>query len=528
LIRRKTQDPDYWQDEFAISSDDLQYLSGLLIEDELPRSAEELGRALVLHRYQVEEELVQRALSVGIPYQPKSSYEIEGEVVFPAMDYVVGKVVRIREGENPEYGDFRVIEVAFEDGRHKEFASELLTDHPLNFDVTAQATDGDLLRSAAELADEYGALVARLLVNELESDRDFVRLADKWFRRDLLVEVHVGHLNLAEAVLDMAGGGPLPTEKLIDPVDLPQEVNRALRVFSLNYALQEDVRFDEVGPAGEVLWFLSLLEPVNVRFVPRYLQPNLVPYDPELLTAEMRELQRDLDDEWSDVDVDSENDGPVVVTLTYPHWRGGTLPFSSRISRFFSTGRTKRIRFTFIDGETGTEMPGWIVREARYVCGLGEWYRANDVPIGGYLELQPGPNPGSVVVRRRGRRSRREWLRRASVVGGRLRFEMQRTQVTGDYDEHIVLALENQDTVDQLSLEIEENQIPLSRLVRDVFPELAKLSPQGSVHASTLYSVINTLTRVPPGPVLAELVSGGRYEPVGDNYWVLSSIPSGD
>ena len=70
MIRRKTQDPVYWSDEFVVSSDDLQYLSGLLIEDELPRSSEELGRAVVLHRCQLEEALVQRALASGIPYQP--------------------------------------------------------------------------------------------------------------------------------------------------------------------------------------------------------------------------------------------------------------------------------------------------------------------------------------------------------------------------------------------------------------------------------------------------------------------------
>jgi len=46
LIRRKTQDPAYWRDEFTVTPDDLHYLSTLLIEKELPSPADELGRAL--------------------------------------------------------------------------------------------------------------------------------------------------------------------------------------------------------------------------------------------------------------------------------------------------------------------------------------------------------------------------------------------------------------------------------------------------------------------------------------------------
>ena len=70
-----------------------------------------------------------------------------------------------------------------------------------------------------------------------------------------------GHLNLAEAILDMAGGGPLPTKALLEQVGLTSNTNSNLVEFSLDHALQEDPRFDEVGPAGETLWFLNRLEP---------------------------------------------------------------------------------------------------------------------------------------------------------------------------------------------------------------------------------------------------------------------------
>jgi len=108
LIQRKTQSPAYWGDEFTVSPDDIQYLSTLLVEDELPRSAEELGRALVLHRCRQEEALIERAMSKGTPYQPKRSYEIGKQVVFPTLGYRVGEVVGVRPGHNPEYGPFQV------------------------------------------------------------------------------------------------------------------------------------------------------------------------------------------------------------------------------------------------------------------------------------------------------------------------------------------------------------------------------------------------------------------------------------
>ena len=50
------------------------------------------------------------------------------------------------------------------------------------------------------------------------------------------------------------------------------EVNRALQIFSLNYALFNDERFDEVGPAGEVLWFLNRLEPAEVISTPAVVE----------------------------------------------------------------------------------------------------------------------------------------------------------------------------------------------------------------------------------------------------------------
>jgi hypothetical protein len=525
LIERKTRNPAYWGDEFTVTPDDIQYLSTLLLDDELPRSAEELGQALVLHRCRQEKTLIERAMSKGTLYQPKHSYEIGSRVVFPALSYRIGEVTGVRPGYNPEYSAFQVIQVQFEEGEVREFASQLTSDHPLNREAQTDVDmDGDAgQHSSEELAAQYGAQVGQALKKHFESDADFVRLAGKWFRRDLLVEVHIGHLNLAEAVLDVAGGGPLPTEALLGDLELPKEITPQLRVFSLNHVLQEDDRFDEVGPAGDVLWFLRRLEPEGVQSVPPHLQYQPIDYDPALLTSEMLALERTLNDEWSDQDSPGDVSEPVTVVLTHPHWRSGTLPLTSLLAQVFPTGRTERIRFTFVEGNTGVEMPGWVVRDGRYVYGLREWYEANAIPAGAYLELERGKKPGEVVLHPRSHRPRREWIRVALAMEGRLAFEMRKKLIACEYDELMIVGEENAVVTEMLWTRVHDARTQINELIDQIFPELAKLSPQGTVHAATLYSAVNVTRRTPPGPLLAALVSSGMYAPVGDNYWVLQS-----
>ena len=520
MIQRKTQNPDYWGKEFKITSNDLQYLSTLLVEEELPRSAEELGRRLVLYHCQQEEALIKAVMSEGTPYQPKRSYAVGERVVFPAFDYQVGEIVDTRPGHNPEYAPFQVIKVKFEKGAQREFAAEFAEDHPLNREAQAVASSDAQQHTPAELADLYGQQVGRELEKRLEAEPDFVRLAGKWFPKDLLVDVHIGHLNLAEAVLDMAEGGPLPTEDLLGDLELPEEITPQLRIFSLNYVLQEDERFDEVGPAGQVLWFLHRLEPEGVRATPPLLKCQPVEYDPALLTSEMLTLENQLGDEWSDLVSLTEETQSITTILTYPHWKSGTLPLSHQLAGIFPTGRTHRIRFILVDDKTGEEMPGWVVREGRYIYGLEEWYEKQNIPVGAYLELKKSKEPGKITIRPRGR-SRREWVRVALPVEKRLTFEMRKELIACDYDELTIVTEEDPEAMERLRTRVREQNLSLRQLVTEIFPELAKLSPQGTVHAATLYSAVNVAMRTPPGPLLAELATSDTYVPVGDNYWVL-------
>jgi hypothetical protein len=75
--------------------------------------------------------------------------------------------------------------------------------------------------------------------------------------------------------------------------------------------------------------------------------------------------------------------------------------------------------------------------------------------------------------------------------------------------------------VDEVWLRAEEHQRPLAELIQDIFPHLARLSPQGTVHSKTLYSAMNVVRRIPPRPLFAELAIHPAIKAVGDGYWVL-------
>lgn len=522
MLQRQTQAARYWIEDFQIERADVDHLYTILLERETPLLTDEMALALVRYRIWKEEEEITKRRSESNIYQPKSTYEIGQRVTFPAQDYAVGSIVGTRPGHNPECGDFRVIQVEFESGETREFASELLGEHLLNIDEAQLLSDQESLLSPEELFIEYGGEVADAIEEHLLAHHDLVQLAGRWFPKSLLAEIHVGHLNLAEAVLDVASGGPMSTPDILEQIGMLDDVNSRLAEFSMNYALQEDGRFDEVGPAGRVLWYLTRMEPEEVRETPPRLIYHPIDYDPSLLGKELTEQELEIDDEHSPIPAPRRRVAPpsVTITLTYPHRRSGTLPLSSGLRPLFPTAyEAPRIRFVLVDDKTEQEMPGWVVRHAGYVFGLSEWYEANDIPVGAYIMISRTEDPERVRIAYDSRRPRTEWVRRAFVDGRRLRFEMHREAIGGDYDDLTILSVDDDDAVDALWQHVLNNDTSLVVLMRDLLPELAKLNPQGVVHARTLYSAINVLRRCPPGPIFSNLASLPYFEHVSGPYW---------
>ena len=286
----------------------------------------------------------------------------------------------------------------------------------------------------------------------------------------------------------------------------------------MDHALSQDERFDEVGPPGKVLWFLKRLEPEEVIVVPERLRYRPVEFDRNKLSPQLLLLERELDDEWSDLDPPATVQ-PTILSLTYPHRWAGTLPLSSRVRPLFPIGKSSRQLITLVDEREDTDFQAWVVPQHRYIYGLSEWYEKYSIPVGGFITLKPGPEQGVVLIDFDHRRPQREWVRLANVVDNRIEFELERRSVGCGYDDLLIVGTDYVGAVDVLARRIEANNWTLSTLLVNIVPSLAKLNPQQSVHSKTIYSAVNMLWRLPPGPLFAELIGQPAFVPVGDHYW---------
>jgi hypothetical protein len=509
---------DYWEN-FDYQEKDLDFLYNLLLENETPKTPQELVREVVRERIRTEKLTLQNQNQpTGKIFIPKDQYEVGQTLLFPALDWKPGKVVGIRDGLNPELPSFDVIDVLFADGTRKEFASKV-SEHVLNQPISVKLDDPNL--DVEHVITHFGAVMTHKLTEELESNPDLVRIAGRWFPRALLVDVNIGYLNLAEALLDMEGGGPLSTRAILEQIELPTDVNLKLTEFSLNLALQEDGRFDEVGPAGEVLWFLKRLEPDGVQNLPVFLKYNAVNYDADLISAISPELEDQVWDELVDRDPDSElSSEKVTVSLIFPHWRAGTLPLVKGLKKIFPTAlESPRVQFTFIDGDTGASFPGWVNLTNHYVYGLRDWYVNNNIIPGSILNIKKSKKAGEVIIQFDRRRATRDWLRTALVgADGGVVFAMLKQMVSTTYDDRMVVAVPDFESLDTI-WQSPKSRATFENIVMSMMRELTKLSPQGHVHAQELYAAVNLVRRCPPGPILSLLADRSWATHLGDLYF---------
>lgn len=509
---------DYWLN-LQITPQDVENLQTILFEQETPLTARDLVTHFVEGRIRMEKQAVEsKRKAAGKPFLPKDRYAVGDELVFPTLNWKQGRVSAVRAGVNPAVEAFDVITVEFDEQDVRLFAAGLPS-HPLN-DVPLEKP-GEADAGLASVLGEHGVSIERKLESTFSGDESLVKIAGRWFPRALLVDINQGQLNLVEAVLDMAGGEPLTTQELMKDSELPTGVNPKLVEFSLNYALQDDNRFDEVGPAGQVLWCLRRLEPDYVREIPPPLRYADVPHDRSLLNPEMLALEAQLDDELSDVDgAEAHEDvSSVTITLIYPHLRAGTLPVSPRTRKLFPTAyETPRVRFTLVDGKTKQRIPAWVVLEHGYVFGLREWYKAHQLIPGSLVQVRRGENPGEVIVEAKSQRAAKDWVRTVMVGSdGGFVFATLKQPITAEFNDRMVVHVPDFKTLDPLW----EKKRSFEDLLMMVMRELSKSNPQGHVHAQELYAGVNLVRRVPPAPIFAALESNPAFKHVGDLHFRL-------
>ena len=337
MVQRKTQSLAYWQDQFSISQQDIEFVYNRLVETGQILGLDDIAITFVQRHCEAEELASRSELQQGKIYQPHESYAEGDHVVFPLYDFAVGTVQRTRPGHHPDYGKFTVIDVAFPSGMSSEFAANFSHDHPLNAGGQGLANLQGLM-SPEELFAEYQDVIRPQVKAALEANDDFIEFHDQYFLRDLLTEFHEGLFNIADAAIDI-NNGPLAVDALIEQMGLAagDNITDLLR-FSVNYRFEQDERFDDVGPAGYVAWYLERLEPPEAHHPPRRLQHEQQVYNINALDNDLRGLVAEIDDETTDPAYIPEI-GPdfdrVTVTLNYPHRRVGTLPLTPKTNSFF-------------------------------------------------------------------------------------------------------------------------------------------------------------------------------------------------
>ncbi len=511
---------DYWK-TLQVTSQDVEVLHTHLFEVETPLTSQDLALIFVeMHIKSEREAQAKERQAGGKTFLPKAKFHVADNLVFPALDWGKGRVTMIRQGVNPDVGEFEVITVAMADGSEKMFATGL-ANHVLN-EERATTVEEKSINSEAILH-ENGIEIEKRLETAFSKDEGLVKIAGRWFPRGLLVDVNEGHLNLAEAALDMAQGEPQPTSALLKDVDLPAGVNPKLAEFSLNYALQNDDRFDEVGPQGEVLWCLRRLEPDGVREVPPTLQYSKIEYDRSALDDAMLKLETQLDDELSEGNTSERKEAKeVTISLIYPHLRAGTLPLSARTRLLFPTAlESPRVRFTLVDGKSGLKIPAWAVLEHGYVFGLRNWYKNLQLIPGSLVSVRRGQKPGEVIIEAKTQRSSKDWVR-TLIVGtdGGLVFAMLKQAITAEFNDRMAIYVPDFKALDPLWTKNRS----FEDLVVSVMREMTKLTPQGHVHAQELYAAVNLVRRVPPAPLFALLASQPRFIHVGDLHFRLEEV----
>jgi hypothetical protein len=450
-------------------------------------------------------------------------------LVFPHLGFALGEVVDLRPGHNPEYGAFSVITVRFQGNgskagaeQERSFAAELQGPHKLAFSDDL-SWDNEFSVSADDLYARFGELVEAQLQDRLETESGFWSFRGKWLPAGIGVDVHVGFLNIAEAMIDIQGQ-PLAPGAILSELDLPEEVPAPVKEFSLNRALAADKRFDDVGDASEVRWSLCRWEPPIVLSPSPRLVGKPVTYDRTGLDVTHLQLEREIDDELSQLIAlpTAASADSATVLLGYPHWRGGTLPFTERTQFFFPEGGLdQHTRVTFVD-QTSPErtFPGWVLREHGHVCGLEEWYAINEVLPGAFIKLSKMEEHGRVGIQLVGRRMQREWVRVVHEADGKLQLKMEKRPIAYEYDELAVFDESDRGVVDELVQAEAERERSLDDLVRSVFLLLVELSPNGMVHSKTLYVAVNVLRRCSPGLVFSVLFRLPEFVTAGDGYWI--------
>jgi hypothetical protein len=277
-----------------------------------------------------------------------------------------------------------------------------------------------------------------------------------------------------------------------------------------------------VGPVGDPRWFLTRLEPLEAIDFPKIL--HTAPANANTLAPELETIAAELHEA-----VDLNGDAPpssaardeVTVLLTYPHRRTGTLPLTAAVRTLLPKFSNPRLKITLRDPGGEKKIAAYAIRDGNYIAGLTPWFNAWRLSPGAILTLKRGADPLTLVIDPQLQREHALWVRVARIAAGRLTFGTERRPLTHKYDDEMLIVIGDAAGLEQLS-DSAQAKLPIDTLLEEVFPELAKLSSAGSVHAKTVYSALNFVRRIGPRAAFGALMASRAVTATGGGYFMLS------
>ena len=499
-----------------------------------PAPFEKLAISLIEHYQARENSQIEKMLKLGTMYQPGKKFAQDQTLVFTAMDYRTGTVMDIRDGYNPEHGRFSVLEVLMSDPEEIcEFAAQLKTKHPLNdlgeedFSAAGMLTSEEIFEQHEEEIED----ALRYALEEGPRSGEFIEWNGGWLLRDQLVEVDEFSLNMAEAKI-YDEERPVLSSEILGVLDLKaNELSPELLQLSLDIGLSQDPRFEEVMAGGVACWHRASGLPAAARSVPEALQPVRVNYVYSTFTNDLLSLEANLADEWSERQPQLDTLGQVHFVLLYPHRLHGTLPVTGPMEELLDLDPDFKTRIEMRDPVHGGTMECWYVPEGRYICGLEEFYLNHNIPAGANLYVERRSD-GTITLNFNTRRPKQEWFWTLNAVEdplldgapgetAPLRLEIDRAKsivtIGCELDTHQAVACTDEEKLAEYRtlFRNRESGNSIFNLVEEVAMELLK-KPDSTVHASTVYSVVNAIQRYAPGLVIHALTSNSRLRSLSD------------
>ncbi|MGQ9584128.1 MAG: Eco57I restriction-modification methylase domain-containing protein [Anaerolineae bacterium] len=496
-------------------------------------------------------------------FDPSQSYAPGEAVALPRQDeqelrpdtWVVGQVETVVQAQNPLQGSFQVVTLRLEDER-RMLAAGIPGAKPLPLHFPPEDPE-DLKWLVSHVVDTHGEVLTNVVRQAVEAGGLRVILqGDQVLRKDELVP-------LAEpwqAGLEQRFGDLIQRSELFLPLDVlcadlraagwAEGVPDAVARFSLEFRLRE-AGFRDLG--GGRWTSARILEAVG-RVVARRPRVPVVrskvakeqgvddtPDFEDYEEVELKEkgAQAALQEAGEEVEPEAPR-GPQTLDqwrkiapansirlppLTYQHIHEAFFPLSKDLAPAFPPGHDPLlVHITVLEGEP---LPCLVSREERVIKAVDVQEFANrflgeGIPAGTYLWLErlgdfeyrvaPRPLPEERVVR----------CKLLSRKQGRLFVEEADIPMRYEGDPHLFKAELRFEDLEALFQEAKEEGLSIFDAMYKMFPELARLDPDGRVHWKDLFNAVFFRCRMcSPRSVVTELYTRPCFMPVGEGYFRL-------